>query len=308
MKDEEDDIEKYVNRNQDSQNTHSEQVKEGEVTQTGTDAQENLNENIQETPQVGQQGASDASIELDTAQEIVTNDTPEQQSQAVPDANIENTASAQSVSQEPTQEDDAVPSEVQRWNWGAFFLTWIWGIGNNVWLAFLSFIPGVGFIMAIILGIKGSEWAWKAKKYDSVEEFKRVQRKWSIWGLIIFILVFVVSFIFGFVSTRSQILNSYSRADDATVASNLRSMKTALTLYQNDNYGDCPADLSLLAPDYLKEIPILNNGTSYSLGVEEDGDCVVSAPVESIEDFASLDYDTSNGNILDMSTGSKIGY
>ena len=39
-----------------------------------------------------------------------------------------------------------VPSEIQRWNWGAFLLNWIWGIGNNVLLALLVFVPFFGFI------------------------------------------------------------------------------------------------------------------------------------------------------------------
>ena len=33
-----------------------------------------------------------------------------------------------------------VPKEVHGWNWGAFLLNWIWGIGNNVWLALLALI------------------------------------------------------------------------------------------------------------------------------------------------------------------------
>lgn len=45
---------------------------------------------------------------------------------------------------EPHSEE--VPSEVKKWNWGAFFLSWIWGIGNHVWISFLSFVPFVGFI------------------------------------------------------------------------------------------------------------------------------------------------------------------
>ena len=28
-----------------------------------------------------------------------------------------------------------VPLEIKGWSWGAFFLTWVWGIGNRVWLA-----------------------------------------------------------------------------------------------------------------------------------------------------------------------------
>jgi len=29
--------------------------------------------------------------------------------------------------------------------------------------------------MVFVLGAKGSEWAWAAKKWDSVEDFKRTQ-------------------------------------------------------------------------------------------------------------------------------------
>ena len=83
-----------------------------------------------------------------------------------------------------------VPPEVQGWNWGGFLLTWIWGIGNDVWislLALLTVIPYIGWIaglaMSIILGLRGNEWAWQHKKWDSVEHFKDTQRRWALWGL-----------------------------------------------------------------------------------------------------------------------------
>jgi hypothetical protein len=89
----------------------------------------------------------------------------------------------------------ATPPEVRKWNWGAFFLTWIWGIGNSVWIAFLSFIPVVNLVMPFVLGAKGSQWAWKAKQWESVEHFQRVQRKWARWGLIIFLISVVIAVI-----------------------------------------------------------------------------------------------------------------
>jgi hypothetical protein len=30
-----------------------------------------------------------------------------------------------------------VPAEIDRWNWGAFLLNWIWGIGNDTYIALL---------------------------------------------------------------------------------------------------------------------------------------------------------------------------
>jgi Cytochrome oxidase complex assembly protein 1 len=84
-----------------------------------------------------------------------------------------------------------IPAEIKRWNWGAFLLNWIWGIGNQTYIALLALIPGFGFIWMIVLGAKGSAWAWRNGHRDSVEHFKRVQRKWAIWGAIIWIAVVV---------------------------------------------------------------------------------------------------------------------
>ncbi|MGZ5106361.1 MAG: hypothetical protein ACXWBR_19085, partial [Usitatibacter sp.] len=61
-----------------------------------------------------------------------------------------------------------VPSEIDRWNWGAFLLNWIWGIGNNTFIALLALVPFVNIIMVFVLGAKGSEWAWRNKHWESV--------------------------------------------------------------------------------------------------------------------------------------------
>jgi len=84
-----------------------------------------------------------------------------------------------------------VPDGIKGWSWGAFFLNWIWAIGNRTWIGLLAFIPYVGLIMAIVLGFKGREWAWKNKEWESVEHFNRVQKKWSYWGVGIFGFVFI---------------------------------------------------------------------------------------------------------------------
>ena len=80
--------------------------------------------------------------------------------------------------------DSEIPIEIQGWNWGAFLLSWIWGIGNNTYRAFWVFFPFVNFFMIIALGLKGNEWAWRHRKWESVEHFKQVQRKWAKGGLI----------------------------------------------------------------------------------------------------------------------------
>lgn len=82
-----------------------------------------------------------------------------------------------------------VPPEIQGWNWGAFLFNWIWGLGNGTYIALLCLLPFVNFVMVFILGAKGNAWAWQNKRWDSVEHFKRVQRKWTIAALIMIGLV-----------------------------------------------------------------------------------------------------------------------
>lgn len=86
-----------------------------------------------------------------------------------------------------------IPEGVKGWSWGAFLWNWIWAIGNRTWIGVWSLVPFFGFFMAIVLGFKGREWAWKNKHWDSLEHFNRVQRRWSLWGII---LTLVSSIIF----------------------------------------------------------------------------------------------------------------
>jgi len=94
----------------------------------------------------------------------------------------------------------AVPAGLGEFNWGAFFLTWIWGIGNNVWWSFLSFVPYLGWmVMPWILAFKGNEWAWQSKRWESVEHFKSIQHTWAVWGWAISIAItaFIVLLMIG---------------------------------------------------------------------------------------------------------------
>lgn len=101
-----------------------------------------------------------------------------------------------------------VPAEVRGWNWGAFFLTWIWGIGNKVWIALLSLLPIVNIFMLIVLGIKGNEWAWKAGNYSDVAHFHKVQRIWGIAGVCLFFFstILAVVMVFGMFGTVFAVL------------------------------------------------------------------------------------------------------
>ena len=80
-----------------------------------------------------------------------------------------------------------------KFNWGAFFLTWIWGLVNNTYITLIalpiSFIPKLGgllnLLLAIYFGIKGNEWALKNKKFKSELYFLKFQKIIAIIGLIV---------------------------------------------------------------------------------------------------------------------------
>lgn len=112
------------------------------------------------------------------------------------------------------------PAELNKWNWGAFLLTWIWAIGNSTWIGLLALISPISLIMAIILGIKGNEWAWQHRKFENVDQFKKVQKAWSLWGLVLFLVSFVLMIVIMSTSVMSGLKTAREKADQAAVNSN----------------------------------------------------------------------------------------
>ena len=111
-------------------------------------------------------------------------------------------------------ENIAVPENVSdKFNWGAFLLTWIWGLGNKTYITLLilltivlAFIPLMNLVagiaqlaLSIWFGIKGNEWAWKNKKFASVEAFHEYQKKWAIAGTILAVLVILFVILITFI-------------------------------------------------------------------------------------------------------------
>ncbi|WP_235983899.1 cytochrome c oxidase assembly factor Coa1 family protein [Mesorhizobium neociceri] len=89
---------------------------------------------------------------------------------------------------QPLNQPAEIPPELDRWNWGAFFLNWIWGIGNSTFIALLMFVPLVNIVMLFVLGAKGSRWAWQNVSWRDAEHFRRVQRNWAIAGFSLFVV------------------------------------------------------------------------------------------------------------------------
>ncbi len=83
----------------------------------------------------------------------------------------------------------SVPDEIKGWNWGAFLMPWLWPLSNHVWIGLSSWVPNYGWmaIVAIALGRMGNEWAWKSRKWQSIEQFKTHQRRWTIAGICVWL-------------------------------------------------------------------------------------------------------------------------
>lgn len=115
--------------------------------------------------------------------------------------NAENPADA-AISQTPCEPLAPLPQEIKKFNWGAFFLTWIWGIGNRSYLTFFAFLAyfiaytlnSLGVILPVCLafniycGIMGNSWAWKNKTWESTDYFNRIQKRWAMGGVLFFII------------------------------------------------------------------------------------------------------------------------
>lgn len=93
--------------------------------------------------------------------------------------------------------------DLKKFNWGAFFLTWIWGLNHKYPLALIALALGIigmavrdpsmaaisillsiaqlGF--AIWLGIKGNSIAWNSGRFATVDEMHKCQVIWVKWGI-----------------------------------------------------------------------------------------------------------------------------
>jgi hypothetical protein len=97
------------------------------------------------------------------------------------------------MAEQPFNQPAEIPPELDRWNWGAFFLNWIWGIGNSTFIALLALVPFVNIVMIFVLGARGSRWAWRNRYWRDAEHFRRTQRNWAIAGLLVWVAFFAVA-------------------------------------------------------------------------------------------------------------------
>ncbi len=119
--------------------------------------------------------------------------------------------------------------EVIRFNWGAFLGTWIWGLFNKAPITLLMiplFFTTASLPFALLCGIKGNEWAYKNKKEDvDLEKFHRGQKNQAIIWSIFIPIVYIVLFIFIFV-TLGMAIGSYAKTHPDFKANIEKNIKT----------------------------------------------------------------------------------
>lgn len=79
--------------------------------------------------------------------------------------------------------------KLKRWNWGAFALNVIWGIGHKCYWPLLCCIPIFGNFWMIVCGLKGNEWAYERGQYESIEEFENKEFGWTVAGIVATVII-----------------------------------------------------------------------------------------------------------------------
>lgn len=121
-----------------------------------------------------------------------------------------------------------IDREVDKWNWGAFFFGWLWGVFNKVYVSLIQLVTnilafglaliGLGIIapffslaslgIAIWLGVKGSRMAWDNGAYRNLEHFRSIRHGWNIAAAITFgiCIVFTIITLLLFIDIITRLL------------------------------------------------------------------------------------------------------
>lgn len=89
-----------------------------------------------------------------------------------------------------------IPKELNEFNWGAFLLTFIWGIKHKAWITLLA-IPLIYFQLPLGLnwlllsglqlycGFKGNMWAYQVDWWMTPKDFRQNQMRWGAAAIIL---------------------------------------------------------------------------------------------------------------------------
>lgn len=108
--------------------------------------------------------------------------------------------------------------ELKRFNWGAFWGTWIWGLCNKTYITMWSiplFFTPAFFAWAVICGMKGNEWALKNQSAD-VDKFQAGQKHQAIfWNILAGFFIFILPILLVFLITAFVITSTIKNPESA---------------------------------------------------------------------------------------------
>lgn len=145
-----------------------------------------------------------------------------------------------------------IPNEIKGWSWGGFLMSWLWSIGNKTWIGLLALIPYAGLIMNVVLGVKGREWAWKNKQWESVDQFKKVQKNWAVWGVVLLSIIPVLGIVSVITLSAINPIEQVNRSKDAGTKADAMQVLTASEMFKADN-GYYPWNSSNSSNGYTTE-------------------------------------------------------
>lgn len=110
--------------------------------------------------------------------------------------------------------------ELQKFNWGAFVLGWIWGLYNKTYITLIQlpllFIPKIGPLLTLIcsiwFGFKGNLWTYNNVKYANLEEYKKRQKQFAIASSILILAnITMLMLIYQIFTINSNLLDENSK-------------------------------------------------------------------------------------------------
>jgi len=166
---------------------------------------EPINQSLNVVPELATPAASDSAEETDYSP-WKTGASPNPQS--IPAAGQPATPPTAAPPSRATAPNSARPlSAPDGVNWGGFLLPFFWSFAHKAWLWMaISFfcLP----VAAVYLLIAGNKVAWENRQFASLDEFKKVQKAWTIWGLIIVPVGIVVGIIIFSAAVRGMLAMS----------------------------------------------------------------------------------------------------
>jgi hypothetical protein len=192
-------------------------------------------------------------------------------------------------------EASIIPPELGHWNWGAAFLSVWWGLYYRVWIAFLVFVPVIGYFWWVVMGIKGNEWAWQKNQWLTVDEFKKAQKKWAVWA----IALLVFSVLMGLVCALLMVIGVAKLGPGRFVTVQQTNPAEGLSYYGSRVSG-APLAVEVNNATYvINGQPVtLKNGTSASFSANDPsaGATGLSTLVTTTIDFSQLAFGDLNAD------------